>query len=232
VKWSGSIAAGSESKQQFAFEDFFATALDLAGLNPSHWAQTDGDSIVPTLIGSVQTQKKFVYHEFCGPNEKKGGWGQALRVGDWSGVCVGPKLTNNAAWPVCTSSSFLLYDLVNDVGQNSNVAAANPAVVASMMASLQTVRTNGGYCGETTPTSTIVSNLATSAPVSTQGVDSTVSSSPTSALISTQGVDCNSNCELPSSARRARTVGVKIGVACAVLVLLILTLIASIFVMV
>jgi arylsulfatase A-like enzyme len=95
VKWSGTIAAGSKSKQQFAFEDFFATALDLAGLDPSvHLPtdQTDGDSLVPTLRGKKQPQKRFIYHEYCAPNENKQGWGQALRVGDWSGVCVGSNL--------------------------------------------------------------------------------------------------------------------------------------------
>ena len=31
VRWTGQVAAGARSQQQFAFYDFFATALDLAG---------------------------------------------------------------------------------------------------------------------------------------------------------------------------------------------------------
>jgi hypothetical protein len=42
--------------------------------------QTDGDSLAPTLLGKAQPQKSFIYHEYCDPNESKGGWGQALRV--------------------------------------------------------------------------------------------------------------------------------------------------------
>jgi hypothetical protein len=53
-------------------------------------------------------------------------------------------LDNNATWPVCTTSTFLLYDLSKDVGQKNNLAASNPAMVASMMMQLKTVRTNGG----------------------------------------------------------------------------------------
>jgi hypothetical protein len=61
--------------------------------------------------------------------------------------------------------------LAKDIGQKTNVAAANPSVVATMMAQLKSVRTNGGYCGEIkTPlshnsdvTTTISTTTATSA---------------------------------------------------------------------
>ena len=61
-------------------------------------------------------------------------------------MCYGPKPTNG--WPVCTNETILLYDLATDVGQKTNVASANPAVVASMFEKLKTVRVNGHYCGE------------------------------------------------------------------------------------
>lgn len=66
MRWPGQIAAGSTSKQQFVFYDFMATALELAGGDPVAGLpanQTDGDSLVPTLLGKSQPQKAFVYHE-------------------------------------------------------------------------------------------------------------------------------------------------------------------------
>lgn len=149
VRWPGQIAAGSNSKQQFAFYDFMATAIELAGGNPVADLpanQTDGDSLVPTLLGKPQAQKAFIYHEYCAPNEAHSGWGQALRVGNWSAVCVGPKPTNG--WPVCNNDTIMIYDLSTDVGQKNNVAKSNPAIVASMFEQLKTVRVNGHYCGE------------------------------------------------------------------------------------
>lgn len=187
VQWKGTIFSGSKSKQQFAFYDFFATALDIAGLDPStHLPKEsrDGDSLLPTLLGrSGVKQKAFIYHEcvflslslfkdslflqilllpsqfhhltplshshrYCQPTEVKSGWGQALRVGDWSSVCVGHFKAPTFAWPVCNETSIMIYDLASDVGQTNNVAASNPDVVKSMMAQLKTVRFRGDYCGE------------------------------------------------------------------------------------
>lgn len=112
VRWTGQIEAGHRSSRQFAFYDFFATALELAELDPAVSlppTQRDGTSLVPTLLGKSQPQKEFVYHEYCQPCEQKSGWGQALRMGNWSGVCHGhqPK----TGWPVCNASTFKLYDL-------------------------------------------------------------------------------------------------------------------------
>ena len=78
---------------------------------------------------------------YCAPNEAHSGWGQALRVGNWSAVCVGPKPTNG--WPVCNNDTIMIYDLSTDVGQKNNVAKSNPAIVASMFEQLKTVRVNG-----------------------------------------------------------------------------------------
>ena len=155
VRWPGHVAAGAKSRQQFAFYDFFATSLELAGLAPAINLPAnarDGDSLLPTLLGkSGAKQKGFIYHEYCSPIENKQGWGQALRMGDWSGVCVGEQPTKG--WPVCSNDTFLLYDLSVDVGQNTNVAASHPDIVAKMLSKMSTERFSGGYCGEPpTPT--------------------------------------------------------------------------------
>ena len=77
VRWPGITPAGSVSDQQFAFYDFMATAAEIAG-DTTPLPGKDGRSIVPTLKGGRQSQPAFVYHEYCGPNELKTGWGQVL----------------------------------------------------------------------------------------------------------------------------------------------------------
>ena len=54
VRWPGQIEAGAKSAQQFVFYDFMATVLELAGADPKGGlppGQTDGDSLVPALLG-------------------------------------------------------------------------------------------------------------------------------------------------------------------------------------
>lgn len=85
--------------------------------------------------------------EYCGPNEYSSGWGQALRMQNYTGVCVGPKPdNNNGVIPVCNSTTFLLYDLTNDISQSNNIADSNPDVVSQIMTMMSQQHTKGGYC--------------------------------------------------------------------------------------
>ena len=108
VMWPGRVPAGGMSSRPFAFWDFMATAADLAGVSPSKLPKHDGLSMVPTLLGQHQDPAPFVYHEYCEPNERTNGWGQSVRVGNWSAVCVGEKLSSGKV-PACDAP--LLYDL-------------------------------------------------------------------------------------------------------------------------
>ncbi len=111
-------------------------------------------SIKPALLGvGDQPAKPFVYHEYCQPNENPNGWGQAVRAGNWSGVCVGEDLSHG--FPACTAQTFLLYDLAADVGQKSSVAEAHPPVVQQLLALMKEEHEFNAYCGASpTPTPT------------------------------------------------------------------------------
>lgn len=123
ARWPGRIKPGTVSDQVWAFWDFLPTAADIAGVKPP--AGVDGISILPTLLGQKQTnQHEFLYWEF---HEK--GSRQAVRLGDWKGVRLGP------------GEPLELYNLKADLGETNNIATAHPEIVRKIEAYLKTART-------------------------------------------------------------------------------------------
>jgi arylsulfatase A-like enzyme len=124
VRWPGHVPAGKTSDQVWAFWDFLPTAAELAGAKTP--PGLDGISAVPTLLGKgQQKQHEFLYWEF-----HEGGFKQAVRTGDWKAVRERP------------GGPLELYDLKTDLGEEHDVAAAHPDVVARIEAYLRTARTD------------------------------------------------------------------------------------------
>lgn len=123
VRWPGVVKPGTVSDHVWAFWDFLPTACDLAGVPTP--AGLDGISIVPTLTGKGEQPKHdFLYWEF-----HENGFKQAVRHGDWKALRLAP------------GGPLELYDVAKDPGEATDVAAANPAVVAKVEAYLKTART-------------------------------------------------------------------------------------------
>ena len=147
VRWPNKIKAGSRSDYQWTFYDFMATAADLANAKTSTIPQTDGVSMVPTLMGQQQAQKDWVYHEYCQPNEDSKGWGQAVRVGNFTGLCIGNKPNSTKDIPVCDKEkTFELYDLTTDLYQTKNIAASNTDMVDKIWNIMIQEHSEGNYC--------------------------------------------------------------------------------------
>jgi arylsulfatase A-like enzyme len=91
--------------------------------------ETDGISLLPTLIGLPQKQQHdFLYwevHEF--------GSQQAVRQGDWKAVRTAP------------GKPLELYNLKNDKGETRDVAAQHPDVVKKFEGHLSTARVKSTY---------------------------------------------------------------------------------------
>ncbi len=115
--WPGKIKAGSKSDHISAFWDFLPTCCELAGIETP--PGLDGISMLPTLLGHPQKQKKheYLYWEFHEQGKK-----QAVRMGRWKGV-----RQNVARNP---DGYIELYDLKNDIGEKDNIAAQHPDIVA------------------------------------------------------------------------------------------------------
>lgn len=121
ARWPGKIQAASVSEHVCAFWDFLPTCAELLGKQPP--AGIDGISILPTLLGRAEQQKKHehLYWELSGQ--------QAVRMGDWKALRLKP------------DQKTRLFDLRTDVGEQKDVADAHPDVVARAEAIFQNGRT-------------------------------------------------------------------------------------------
>jgi len=113
VRWPGKIPVDRLSDTIWAFWDFLPTVEELAGLPPSK--NIDGISFSNDLLGRTQTrQHDYLYWDY---GHVRDTYMQAVRMGKWKGIRQG------------SGTALELYDLNNDVGENHNVAEANPKVV-------------------------------------------------------------------------------------------------------
>jgi len=124
VRWKGHIAAGTESARITGFEDWLPTLLELVGAKDKTPAGIDGISFVPTLFGKSQVPRPFLYREY--PDD---GGQQCLRVGNWKAV---RQKLNPGPKGKFDPGPIELYNLAVDPQEATDVAAAQPDVVARM----------------------------------------------------------------------------------------------------
>lgn len=121
VKWPGKVQSGSTSDHISAFWDLMPTLADITGAQlPS---ELEGTSFLETLNGKASKQSPskplyWEYHAFGGM--------QAVRMGDWKGVRLEIRKQDDA--PV------QLFNLVSDPNETTDVASANPGIVAQIRA--------------------------------------------------------------------------------------------------
>ncbi|GDY21918.1 N-acetylgalactosamine-6-sulfatase [Verrucomicrobiota bacterium] len=124
ARWPGTVPAGRISHEPWAFWDFLPTATELAGAKLQDGFKPDGLSLVSFLKGGAAPQRDYFYWELHeGPSL------QAVRFGDWKAVKNG------------LSAKTELYDLQNDAGEKTNLAADKPELVAKAEALFQSART-------------------------------------------------------------------------------------------
>ena len=126
AKWPGKIKAGAVSDHISAFWDFLPTFCELIGQAPPN--DIDGISMLPTLLGQSQNQKKheYLYWELNGQ--------QALRirqdvVADWKAVRTKP------------DKKIELYNLGKDISEQHNVADENSEITSKAAELFKTART-------------------------------------------------------------------------------------------
>ncbi len=116
-RWPGRIKPGTTTDHVCAFQDFFPTALETAGIENAAPSGLDGLSFLPTLTGrGRQIRHEHLYFEF-----KDYGGQQTVRWGDWKGVRQ--NLLKDPAAPI------ELYDLAADPAETRDLAADKPDVV-------------------------------------------------------------------------------------------------------
>jgi len=107
VRWPGRIKPGQVSDLPWYFPDVMPTFAQLAGVSKEVPKDTDGISIVPTLLG----EGKQEMHEFLFWSSGS----HAVRMGKWKGIGRAGKIR--------------LYDLSKDIGEKNDLAAKHPDIV-------------------------------------------------------------------------------------------------------
>ncbi len=114
--WPEKIPPGTTSHRIIAFQDMMPTFASLAGAGAP--VNTDGISIVPTLLGEAQEMSHpYLYWDY-GHCRKR--YDQAVRMGKWKGIRLG------------TNSKIALYNLEEDIGEKVNLASRHPGIVAEI----------------------------------------------------------------------------------------------------
>ncbi|MBI4626229.1 MAG: arylsulfatase [Verrucomicrobia bacterium] len=129
ARWPGKIKPGVVSPHVGYFGDMMATFAGLAGAKlPSN---LDSISLVPTLLGQgAQPKHDFLYWEFY-----EGGVTQAVLLdGRWKGIR-----------PKGASAPMQLFNLADDIGEKTDVAAKNPALVARVAEIMRTAHVDNEH---------------------------------------------------------------------------------------
>lgn len=126
VRWPGQIKAGVVSGEPVISTDFFATILDVAGLDPTPGVPLDGESILPILRQTGKMEREAIYfhypnYAFHGENRL----GSAIRQGNYKLIHFYDK------------DEVELYEVVNDLSETTDLAKEMPEKAAEMKANLQ-----------------------------------------------------------------------------------------------
>jgi arylsulfatase len=123
--WPNKIKGERVTNHISAFQDFYATAVDILKLKkPSY---IDGLSFLPLLSNKNQEKHEYLYWEFSTQTGQ-----QAVRYGKWKGI-----KTNLQKGP----QPLQLYNLEDDIRELKNVSNDNPNIAKKIESILLNART-------------------------------------------------------------------------------------------
>lgn len=125
VRWPGRIEPGSVNDTPIISTDFFATLLDAAGVSLPSSYPGDGVSLLPLLTETGDLEREALFFHY--PNyawHRSNRLGGAIRAGDY-------KLIERF-----DDGSVELYDLSSDLGEQTDLALAEPELAARLQAKL------------------------------------------------------------------------------------------------
>jgi arylsulfatase A-like enzyme len=116
VSWTGKLPAGKTYDPMVSALDILPTACAVSGTAVGE--ETDGVNLIPHLTGEKTTVPHDSLYWRFGPQ-------QAIRRGNW-------KLVNWRDFAAKTPSGWQLYDLSRDIGEKTDLAAAEPQRVTEL----------------------------------------------------------------------------------------------------
>jgi arylsulfatase A-like enzyme len=144
VRWPGRVKAGTLSEQLVCFTDFLATFADILNVELPADAGPDSFSFFPALTG-VAKGERAVRNEFV---MQAGGVASmmTIREGKWkliTGLGSGGFSTPKLIKPGEDGVTGQLYDLDSDPGEQLNVFAQHPEIVARLEGKLNNIVNRG-----------------------------------------------------------------------------------------
>ena len=139
--WPGKIAPNSTVDAVAGTIDLLPTAVALAGGTLPEQPVIDGRDISPLLLGKTKDSPRGVHCYFSGYQL------QAVRQGPWK-LAIAPQSESMGRdiKPDADTKEVRLYNLDAEIGERTNVAAANPEIVARLKAIAE--KTNAEIGGE------------------------------------------------------------------------------------
>ncbi len=127
--WPGKIPAASAVDAVAGTIDLLPTALTIAGVKVPEQPIIDGRDISSLLFGKSQTSSREAHYYFSGYNL------QAVRQGSWK-LAIAPQneTMGRPIRPDAAGAEPRLYNLDKEIGEQTNVAAENPEIVAKLTA--------------------------------------------------------------------------------------------------
>ena len=131
IRWPGVIAAGRVSDVPTSTVDFFPTLLELTGKPAASSAVIDGVSLAAHLRGGGAPARPAIFWHYPHYHASgEGGPAGAVRAGEWKLVEYYEHTLAKIGRPP------ELYQLRTDPGETKNLAASDPARVASLLSLL------------------------------------------------------------------------------------------------
>src|SRR6056297_728083 len=125
--WPGKIAPGSLSDTVAGTIDLLPTAVSLAGGQVPAEPVIDGRDISTLLFGKTSTAARDAHYYFAGYNL------QAVRQGPWKlAVKPQPETMGRGVREDAQGNAPRLYNLDEEIGEQTNLAAQHPEVVARL----------------------------------------------------------------------------------------------------
>jgi arylsulfatase A-like enzyme len=125
--WPGRVPAGSVNDAVAATIDLLPTFVSLAGGTVPATPVIDGRDITSILLGQSKESAREAHYYFAGYNL------QAVRQGRWK-LAMSPQPEGMGKQEAKTPTGMRLYDLDAEIGEQTDVAAQHPEVVAKLKA--------------------------------------------------------------------------------------------------
>jgi arylsulfatase A len=129
VRWPGKVKAGTTSDRLVCLTDCMATVAEVIGAKLPADAGEDSMSFLPTLVGNDSAgRESLVSHSINGSFAiRQGSWKLCLCPGSGGWSAPRPDRDDTSQMP-----PVQLFDLATDIGEQRNVQAQHPEVVARL----------------------------------------------------------------------------------------------------